>query len=67
MIKSFMIFKKGQGNAESYVNVFLRSIRAFFIFCEEEYISQIENPTLRVKWRKGEKKMLRKCWSIQIK
>lgn len=59
MIKSFMIYKKGQENSESYVNVFLRSIRAFFLFCEdEEYITQMGNPTLRVKWMKQEKKIL---------
>ena len=35
-----MIKKYHEGSAESYVNTFLRSIRALFLYCEnEEYIS----------------------------
>lgn len=62
-IKKFMNYKKEQGCAESYVNVFLRTIRALFSYAEnEEYITQLENPSLRIRWMKEQKKMV-KAWS----
>ncbi|OJG71481.1 hypothetical protein RV10_GL004929 [Enterococcus pallens] len=52
----FKAYKKGEENAESYVNVFLRSIRAMCIYAEnEDYMTQQENSTLRVKWMKRAK------------
>jgi len=62
-IREFLVFKYEQGSAESYVNVFLRSIRAFFVFCEgEEFIKHVDNPCLRVKWMKEPQKLIR-AWS----
>lgn len=62
-IRQFMLFKQEEGCAESYANSFLRSIRALFVFCEqEEYISQVENPCLRVKWVKEPETVIR-AWS----
>lgn len=58
-IRAFMLYKLGEGRKESYVNGFLRAIRAFFIFCEgEEYITPLGNPCLRVKWVKEEQPMI---------
>lgn len=40
-IKQFMIKKQKDSGAESYINSFLRSIRALFRYCvEEEYIPE---------------------------
>lgn len=62
-IRQFLVHKMKEGCAETYTNTFLRAIRAFFIFCEvEEYISQVENPCLRVKWVQ-EPQVLIRAWS----
>lgn len=62
-IKQFMIYKKNEGAAESYVNVFLRCIRALCKYAEGEcYITAEQNPTLRVKWMKEQKRIIR-AWS----
>lgn len=62
-IKKFMVSKVEEGSAESYVNVFLRSIRALFLFAENEgYMPQDKNPTLRVRWM-SEKKVMVRAWS----
>lgn len=58
-IREFMLYKYQSGCKESYVNGFLKSLRAFFVFCEEEeYITPLTNPCLRVKWMKEEKPMI---------
>ncbi|MGY3765358.1 tyrosine-type recombinase/integrase [Vagococcus vulneris] len=62
-IKQFMVFKNDSGAAESYVNVFLRCIRALFSFAvDEEYILEKNNPVTKVKWMKEQKKQVR-AWS----
>lgn len=59
----YMVHKKNEGSAETYVNSFLRSIRAICLYAEnEEYITQQENQTLRVRWMKEQKKLV-KSWS----
>lgn len=56
-IKAFMLFKYRSSLAESYINSFLRSIRALFNYCENEgYISFRENPLKNVSWMKEEKR-----------
>lgn len=58
-VREFLLVKRDEGNKESYCNAFLRSIRAFYVFCiEEDYIEMAENPCLRVKWLKEEKPMI---------
>lgn len=67
-IKKFMIKKFHEGSAESYVNSFLRSIRALFLYCEnEEYISFKDSPTKNVKWMKEEKKAIRTFTNDEVK
>ncbi|WP_164709476.1 tyrosine-type recombinase/integrase [Enterococcus mediterraneensis] len=62
-IRKFMVFKYNAGVRESYVNSYLRAIRALFTFCEnEEYIQPSENPCLRVQWMRESKPVIR-AWS----
>lgn len=58
-IREFLLVKLDEGNKESYCNVFLRSIRAFYVFCiEEDYVEMAANPCLRVKWLREQKPMI---------
>lgn len=53
VIRRFMHHLLEEGKAESYVNSFLRTIRAFFKFCEvEDLIEFQKNPCLKVNWIK---------------
>lgn len=58
-IRYFVSSLLDSGKAESYVNSHIKSIRAFFVFCEnEEYIQTIQNPCLRVNWIREPQKVI---------
>lgn len=58
-IRKFLLDLYESGKAESYVNSHLKSIRAFFVFCENEgYIQTQQNPCLRVHWFKEQSKVV---------
>lgn len=57
-IRNFLIAQKQKGRKESYINVHLKVIRAFFVFLnEEEYLD--DNPTEKVKFFKENKVIIK--------
>lgn len=57
-IKKYLNFKQKNGLSASYVNTILKNLRSFFRYCEEEgYIK--ENPTLKAKWSKEPKVIIK--------
>lgn len=57
-IRNFLIAQKQKGRKESYINVHLKVIRAFFVFLnEEEYLD--DNPTEKVKFFKENKAIIK--------
>lgn len=57
-IRNFLIAQKQKGRKESYINVHLKVIRAFFVFLnEEEYLD--DNPTEKVKFFKESKAIIK--------
>lgn len=55
-IKAFLVSIFDRGNKPSYVNIYRKSIKAYFTYIEgEEYIEYFKNPMLRVpKMKEGE-------------
>ncbi|WP_086347688.1 tyrosine-type recombinase/integrase [Candidatus Enterococcus clewellii] len=67
-VRSFVVDQLESGLTESYVNTFIRSIRAFFVFCENEgYIDHTENPCTRLKWLKEQKKVIKAYSDTDVK
>ncbi|EPY6467462.1 tyrosine-type recombinase/integrase [Clostridium sporogenes] len=55
-IKKYISYMQGLGRTESYINSILKYLRMFFRYCiQEEYITEKQNPTIKVKWAKETK------------
>lgn len=51
VIRRFLFHTLEKGQVESTVNTYLRTIRAFFVFCiKEEIVEYRDNPCLKVDW-----------------
>ncbi|MGR9049222.1 tyrosine-type recombinase/integrase [Halobacillus faecis] len=54
-IKTYFMFLKKKGRKETYINGIHKQLRSFFKYCqEEEYLTEDENPVLKIKWMKEE-------------
>lgn len=51
--RAFLLSLIDSGKSETYVNSFIRSFRAFYVFCENEgYTVEAENLAVKLKWFK---------------
>ena len=58
-IKKYINYLDKQGRSDKYMNQIIKVLRAFFKYCiQEEYISKIDNPILKVQWVKEEKRLI---------
>lgn len=58
-IKKYLVYLEIEGRTDLYINQIIKVLRAFYKYCvQEEYISNKNNPILRVGWVKEEKKLI---------
>lgn len=67
-IKSYMRYLIKKELSESYANSILKSLRAFFGYCvQEDYLSEKDNPCIRVKWQKEGKVIVNTFTDDEVK
>ncbi|MFW3587129.1 tyrosine-type recombinase/integrase [Vagococcus fluvialis] len=66
--RAFLLSLIDSGKSETYVNSFIRSFRAFYVFCENEgYTVEAENLAVKLKWFKEKQVIIETFTDDEIK
>lgn len=67
-LKRYISYLQKLGRSEGYMNSILKYLRGFFRYCvDEEYITDNQNITNKVKWLREKKPLITKFTDVEVK